>query len=166
MWAHYAEQYTGAVIEFDGDHEFFDWAFDVHYSHHRPVRDWTLYANAPIPIAEMCNKSTEWEHEREVRLPRCLSDCTLSAVPHKGFPVFVLDVPPECIRRVIVGERVDQKQAREIFELIVHTEIAGDRAIVRNYNYQLELMALKVGPYGRTNMVSFAFRNYRDLPNL
>ena len=42
MWAHYADKYAGAVIEFDGDHEFFNGAFDIQYSRHRPIRDLLL----------------------------------------------------------------------------------------------------------------------------
>ena len=51
MWAHYAENYAGVVIEFDGSHEFFEWEFDVHYSHDRPIRDLALYWHERIPIA-------------------------------------------------------------------------------------------------------------------
>ena len=59
MWAHYADNYAGAVIEFDGDHEFFNGAFDIQYSRHRPIRDLMLYLKEPIRIAEMCEKSLE-----------------------------------------------------------------------------------------------------------
>ena len=59
MWAHYADNYAGAVIEFDGDHEFFNGAFDIQYSRHRPIRDLMLYLKEPIRIAEMCEKPLE-----------------------------------------------------------------------------------------------------------
>ena len=167
MWGHYADGYAGAVIEFDGDHEFFDWAFDIQYSSHRPVRDLTLYLNAPIPIAELCEKSIEWEFEQEVRVARALSDCKFSR-QSSDFPVFVVDIPPQCIKRVILGERVDQGVAMEIFRLIEDTAIMGDRAVVNHWDYNLELGPLKIGPYqsGGKTISSPALRNYRDYPSL
>lgn len=32
MWSHYADQYAGAVVEFDGPYEFFDGQIDVEYT--------------------------------------------------------------------------------------------------------------------------------------
>ena len=167
MWAHYAEDYTGAVIEFDGSHEFFEWTFDVHYSHDRPVRDLELYGRERIPISEMCNKSTEWEHEEEVRVARCLSDCELSCI-RSGIPIYVSKIPHECIKRVIIGERVNQDGAKEVFDIIEHTDIAGDRAVINHWDYELQRMLFKLGPYesGGKKVSSFAYRFYRNFPSL
>ena len=65
MWAHYAEEFSGAVIEFDGSHEFFARAFEIQYSRRRPIRELTLYLRERIPIGEMCDKSTEWKFEKK-----------------------------------------------------------------------------------------------------
>ena len=142
MWAYYAENYAGAVIEFDGNHKFFEWAFDVHYSYDRPIHDLALYLSKPIPIAEMCNKSTEWEHEREVRVPRCLSDCEKLSISCSGVSIYVSEVPRDCIKRVIVGERAKQDVVKEIFNIIENTDIVGHRAVINHFDYNLELMPL------------------------
>ena len=166
MWAHYAKDYSGAVIEFDGSDEFFEWAFDVHYSHDRPVRDLELYWRERIPISEMCNKSTEWEHEKEVRVARSLSDCELSRII-SGVPIYVSEIPRDCIKRVIIGERASQDVAKKVFDIIKHTDIAGDRAVINHWDYNLELMPFKMGgPSAVGGKSYFAFRNYRDFPNL
>ena len=167
MWAHYANEYTGAVIEFDGDHEFFEWAFDVYYSDERPIRDLELYSREPIPIAEMCDKSTEWSYEREVRVARCLSDCELIGTG-SGIPIFVIEIPPECIRRVIIGERVNQDVAKEVYDIIECTDIAGDRAVINYWDYELDLQRFKIGPLKdepKKNS-SFVYRVYRNFPRL
>ena len=167
MWAHYAENFAGAVIEFDGCHPFFKWAFDVHYSHERPIRDLALYWRERIPIAELCNKSTAWKYEEEVRVARALSGCQLIRAS-SDFPVLVTKVPPECIKSVILGERVDQDTAKEIFDIIRDNEIIGNRAVINHWDYDLELMGFKLGPYesGGKKVSSFMYRVYRNFPRL
>ena len=93
MWAHYADAFTGAVIEFDGNHEFFEWAFEIEYSRHRPIRDVTLYLNERIPIVEVCDKSIEWRFEEEVRVARNLLDCQQEGMSG-DYPIYVMQHVP------------------------------------------------------------------------
>ena len=93
MWAHYADAFTGAVIEFDGNHEFFEWAFEIEYSPHRPIRDVTLYLNEQIPIAEVCDKSIEWRFEEEARVARNLLDCQQEGMSG-DYPIYVMQHVP------------------------------------------------------------------------
>ena len=167
MWAHYADEYTGAVIEFDGDHEFFNWAFDVQYSAHRPVRDYMLYLNAPIPIAEMYEKSIEWEFEQEVRVPRSLSDCQFSDPNpvNPNYPVLITEVPPECIKRVILGERFDEEEAFEIHCLAEGADFIVARSYVNHWDYNLNLFDIAYKKNGKT-INSLVLRNHRDFPRL
>ena len=166
MWAHYADEYAGAVIEFDGDHEFFAWAFDVHYSSHRPVRDYKLYLNAPIPIAEMCEKSTDWAFEEEVRVPRALSDCQCGPNPRDpDYPVCVTKIPPECIKRVILGERFDEDEAFKISRLAESADVMVARSYVNHWDYNLNLFETSYKKGGRT-ISPPVLRNPRDFPSL
>ncbi|MDE0219179.1 MAG: DUF2971 domain-containing protein [Spirochaetaceae bacterium] len=162
MWAHYAEAFAGAVIEFDGNHEFFEWTFEVQYSRDRPIRDVTLYFEEEIPISEVCDKSIEWRFEKEVRVARNLMDCKLKGMSG-NFPVYVADVPPECIRGVILGERVDNLECKEIYDLIEESRITGDRAVIDHWTYALDRTPFKLsGP----KQSWFTFRNYRNFPSL
>ena len=167
MWAHYAEGFTGAAIEFDGSHEFFNWAFDIHYSRRRPIRELELYWREPIPIAEMCDKSIEWKYEKEVRLAKSLSDCKPSKVV-SGVPIYLAEIPPECIKRVILGERVDNRKAKEVFDIIQDNNVVGNRAVINHWDFDLELTGFKLGPYksGRKMISSFMYRYERNFPSL
>ena len=165
MWAHYADQYAGAVIEFDGDHEFFRGAFDIHYSSRRPIRDLMLYLNEEIPIAEMCEKPLDWKYEQEVRLARALSDCE-RVNGDAETAICVAEMPISCIKRVILGERFDQSTMIDIFRMIRDTKIEGDWAILDHWSYEPKLNPFKFSyPSGGRVVSSIVFRNYRDFPN-
>jgi len=140
MWSHYAAQYAGAVVEFDGSHEFFAGQIDVEYRSTRPRRHIDGYlAGAPIALAELCAKSDQWSYEHEVRVARTLSDCRASgANDPRGFPVFTMPIPPEALKGIILGERTTVEEQREIF------------ARVRRTNIELSLAAV--------DLAGFAFR--------
>ena len=38
MWAHYADEYAGCMIEFDDAHEFFNGKFEIEYREYRPKK--------------------------------------------------------------------------------------------------------------------------------
>lgn len=166
MWAHYADGYTGAVVEFDGGHEFFEWAFDVHYTDERPIRELELYQSAPIPIAEMCDKSTDWQYENEVRLAKSLSDCIVKEIVN-NIPICIAKLPPECITGVILGERVSEDRVTEVFRWIQHSHIAGNFAIPNHWDYNLVLKEFKLSYISGGREVSVpVIRNRRDFPSL
>ena len=109
MWSHYADGYSGAVIEVDESHEFFTGYFEVEYRQNRPKKDIGSYlaSDEPIPIAELCVKSKEWEYEAEVRVVRNLVDCRCVCKDDgRGYPAYVMDFPTECIKSVTLGERM------------------------------------------------------------
>jgi hypothetical protein len=57
MWSHYADQYAGAVMEFDGSHEFLTGQIDIDCRPTRPRRHVDTYlTGVPIPVAELCAK--------------------------------------------------------------------------------------------------------------
>lgn len=114
MWSHYADQYQGAVVAFDADHEFFTGQIPVEYVEERPKRHIDSYKSTPVPLSELCAKSVEWQYEQEVRIIRALRDCKKTgAVDTRRFPVFVLDVPQEAIHFVsMVSERPYRSRKR------------------------------------------------------
>lgn len=146
MWSHYAGSYSGAVVVFDEKHEFFSGHFDMVYSDSRPKIHIESYTNAddPIPIAELCVKAREWEYEDEVRVVRDLADCR--CVDAAGeFPVYVMDVPPECIESVVIGERMSLSGQREVWELIKDMDhVSLYLAAVSNWGYEFRREAIKL----------------------
>jgi hypothetical protein len=136
MWSHYADQYRGAVIGFDADHEFFTGQIEMEYSEERPKKDVTIYGSGPIPIAELCAKSIDWKYEQEVRIVRALKDCNKAKKGDDGdFSVFTMRVPRECIATVSLGERTPVMSQREIYDLVRNTEIGLSLSAVDNNGY-------------------------------
>ena len=146
MWSHYADGYSGAVVKFDETHEFFSGHFEMKYSEHRPKVDISSYTDddKPTPIAELCVKAQEWEHENEVRVARSLANCKCVGTAN-GFPVYVMDVPPDCIESVILGERMPVCHQREIWELVKDmgdVSLYLDAVSNRGYQFRSELIKL------------------------
>ena len=148
MWSHYADRYSGAVVEFDETHEFFSGHFEMEYSDRRPKKDISAYidVNEPIPIAELCVKPKEWEYEEEVRVVKSLVDCRcVGTSKGDGFPAYVLDVPPDCIQSVTLGERTSNCQLREIWDLVKDMDhVSLYLAAVSNWGYEFRREYVKL----------------------
>ncbi len=144
MWAHYADEYAGAVIEFNEEHDFFRGKIEVEYRVARPIKDISTYVRAEqaVPIAELCVKSKQWEYEKEVRLARQLSDCR-KVGEKDGFPVYVMDIPQDCIKSIILGERTSREHQKKIWNLIKETNIALSLAAIANWAYEFRLEPIK-----------------------
>ena len=151
MWAHYADDYSGAVIEFDDNHEFFQGKIDVEYRARRPINDISSYISADelVPIAELCVKSDQWKYESEVRIARRLSDCKKIDDTNR-FPIYVMDIPQDCIKSIILGERTSIDQQKEIWELIKETNISLYLSAIANWGYEFRRDRIKSNnPYPR-----------------
>lgn len=153
MWSHYADNYSGAVIEFDAEHEFFQGKIEVHYHERRPIKDIGTYLNnnEAIPISELCVKSDQWIDEAEVRLVRSLTDCIKDKEGDK-FPIYVMDIPIDCIKSVIMGERTLLEHQREVWELVKETNISLSLAAISNWGYEFRPELIKSNePYPKVN---------------
>ena len=153
MWSHYADEYAGAVIEFDDEHEFFQGKVEVDYKAKRPIKDISAYIsdNEAVPIAELCVKSDQWKYESEVRLIRSLTDCRKVANTDK-FPIYVMDIPPDCIKSIILGERTSLEHQKEIWELIKETHISLSLAAIANWGYEFRPELIKFNePFSKVN---------------
>jgi hypothetical protein len=137
MWSHYADQYAGAVVEFDGSHAFFAGQADVEYRSRRPKKHISAYSqpHEPIPVAELCVKSEQWKYEHEVRVIRCLSDCEKAGEDRKGFPIYVQRIPIECITSITLGERTKVSEQREIYQRIKDTRASLLLAAIDHCGY-------------------------------
>jgi len=137
MWSHYADEYSGAVIEFDDEHDFFQGQIDIDYREHCPKKDISAYLTdgQPVSIAELCVKSTQWGYESEVRIVRSLSNCR--KVNDSGkYPIYVMDIPQECIRSIILGERTAVREQREVWQLVKDTNISMSLAAIATWGYE------------------------------
>jgi hypothetical protein len=137
MWSHYADEYAGAMIEFEEEHDFFEGLFDIEYRKHRPKKDISSYLSdgVQIPIAELCVKPKEWEYEREIRIVRSLSECKKVKEDRK-FPIFVMTIPQDAIKAIILGERTTIQNQKKIWSLVKDTHIALSLAAISNWGYE------------------------------
>jgi hypothetical protein len=147
MWSHYADQYAGAAIEFDGSADFFNGQIDIEYRSDRPKRDISAYLNAgvPVPLAELCVKSDQWQYEEEVRIIRNLTDCVNTGNSRRGFPVYTQRVPQDCIRQIVLGERTSVDDQRKVWEAIKATDIGLSLAAIANWGYEFRKEPVKLG---------------------
>ena len=146
MWSHYADGYSGAVVEFDETHEFFSGHFEMKYCEHRPKMDIASYTDGdePTPIAELCVKAKEWEYEKEVRVVKRLADCRCVDTAN-DFPIYVMDVPSDCIKSVILGERMPVCHQREIWDLLKDMEnVSLFLDAVSNWRYEFRREPIKL----------------------
>ncbi len=151
MWSHYADQYAGAVIEFDGSHDFFSGPIHIEYRKERQKKVLESYFLEPVPLAEICVKSLDWQYEGEVRIIRKLSDCIDSKIlDQRGFPVFVQTLPKECIKTIAFGERTTVSNQRDIYGIIKDTDIGLPLSAVDNNGYTFRREIIKYsGPLSR-----------------
>ena len=146
MWAHYADSYSGAIVKFDETHDFFTGHFEMKYRERRPKIDITSYTDGtePTPIAELCVKAKDWEYEKEVRVVRSLGDCRREGIAN-GFPVYVMDIPSDCIESVILGERMPVCRQREIWNLVKDLpDISLYLDAVSNWEYEFRKEPIKL----------------------
>jgi Protein of unknown function (DUF2971) len=122
MWAHYAGNHRGFVIQFDETHPFF--AHDefegqslgltkVEYSSERPVLSFSSI-NSPHLYYR---KSPEWCYEREWRLIKPLSRA-VRVIEHDEFPRHLFEVPRDAMRGVILGHAMPHETRIKFFDVI------------------------------------------------
>lgn len=126
MWAHYAQDHTGFVVEFDCEHAYFTDTEkrlefrQVSYLDRRQSlldlaaheRDGALHSSATMNFMSMYfAKHSTWSYEREWRVLRKLPD-----TPDN--PNFLFPYPRESIKRVIIGCHMEEISRQRIVSLI------------------------------------------------
>jgi hypothetical protein len=111
MWAHYADEHRGLVIEFDSSAPCFNRRRSdtdelgtfrmVCYSDTRPVLDSESGDDWFVRLA--LTKASEWTYEDEVRFLLELSKA--DKIVEKETKIHLLDIPPSAVRSITVGCR-------------------------------------------------------------
>nr|WP_248305861.1 DUF2971 domain-containing protein [Devosia sp. MC1541] len=102
MWAHYAHNYRGYVVEFDSSHPFFKrkglmGLRPITYGT-RTVNNWLELENTDF----LATKSDEWKYEQEWRAMRPLTEVD---IVNNGYHLF--EVPRDAILAIITCEQTD-----------------------------------------------------------
>lgn len=154
MWAHYANNHNGFVIQFDETHEFFapttheDQVFPltkVEYSAQRPILSYSSI-NSP---SVYYRKSPEWAYESEWRIIKPLS-AAKSTRTHPEYPRFLFELPAAAVKGVIVGLSVSNSARQELFELLTQPQwkhVTVFQTVLNKNEYKLDIHPPISGEY-------------------
>lgn len=114
MWAHYADNHRGFVIQFNGRHEFFRTGAmgPVEYSETRPIVSITTLDSPEVYFRKSC----DWSYEREWRLVRPLIEAD-TTIETDTTSLHFFDIPPGAITGVITGAMMAEQDYRELCDL-------------------------------------------------
>lgn len=120
LWAHYANEHRGAVLELDVSAlivsprtpDEIQAMAQVIYSDER-----IDFVARRLPLWMTLNyKSAAWAYEREWRLYR-----SISALRHKTSDIYVAELPPGAVKRIIFGARAAESIEKETIQFIVNS---------------------------------------------
>lgn len=146
MWAHYAANHTGFVIELDDRHSWF-WAQRPEGDDCGNLRKVT-YSDQPssLNLAELkahevfYTKGKKWEYEREWRIIRPLAESSMCV----GGGIFLFDIPSTLIAGVIAGLRNANESFRELQGILQNnpglTHIRTGRVVESENSNALEVI--------------------------
>jgi Protein of unknown function (DUF2971) len=123
MWAHYAQNHQGFVIEFDESHGFFnqkrhpkdEFGFlrEVTYSNERPK----VILNNMTPVDLFLVKSKHWKYEKEWRMMLPIMNFN-KQVEISDTRIVLAPLPPDCVKGVILGCRISLEKREKLLRLL------------------------------------------------
>jgi Protein of unknown function (DUF2971) len=154
MWAHYANNHNGFILQFDEEHPFFTpYYFDkqeflltqVEYTNNRPALSYSTLHSPSVYY----RKSPCWFYENEWRLIRPLSDAN-KIIEHARYPRALFEIPPDAIKGIIIGVSVTHPDRVELFNLLKRVDlehIAIFQTRLSDESYTLEIHPPLNGKY-------------------
>lgn len=148
MWAHYANNHEGFVVEFDCDHSFFQQGLGedvirtslskVVYSQNVPTTSLLDMKNFDFVLT----KSYDWSYEQEWRMLLQNKDCkkTIPAEPHD---ICLFEIPAESMKRVILGCRADFELIQSAKKKLIGNNIELAQATIVRSHFGLEIRQVK-----------------------
>lgn len=129
MWAHYALDHKGFVIEFDTQHPFFNHDLHNEKPYHRLNK---VNYSEEVPKTSLLDlesfdfiltKSLDWRYEEEWRMIRPLKENNekISATP---FDLYLFSIPCEAIIKIILGCRHSIELKSTIQKLIAERRLS------------------------------------------
>ncbi|MBX3009799.1 MAG: DUF2971 domain-containing protein [Melioribacteraceae bacterium] len=154
MWSHYADAHTGVVLKIDSDNSFFEKLGEVNYpeDNERPKiklsnRDYSSKDSISLYKKVFYSKSIDWKYESEVRDMKPLLNAHNSTEKDKsGMPIFLFDFPPEIIKGVIFGLRVDLEMISDFIKQItpIYGMLEYDKINLDPHKYDFVINKIEV----------------------
>ncbi|TNC52023.1 DUF2971 domain-containing protein [Rubellimicrobium rubrum] len=146
MWAHYAQDHTGFVVELDSSHSFFHGEelvqslprlSAVEYSDTRPVLSVTTIHHP----AAFLRKSNAWSYEQEWRLIRPLNEASDVFDNGGRYPICLFSLPPEAVTAVFTGVQMLPENYQELTSFIAddprYRHVRVHHMSLSSHNYRL-----------------------------
>jgi hypothetical protein len=160
MWAHYGERHEGLVLGLTTDHEFFrpqgiEAMLDDDKGLNR-LRPIVYQTDRPTAIDQMAlafsddapfMKSPEWSYEREWRIRKHKEDAIRTLSAGSTFPVWLFQLPPDCIVEVVLGCRMRPSIRTVLAKLLAHKDYQQVRlyqAWPHPIEYRLQLIPISL----------------------
>jgi hypothetical protein len=115
LWAHYADEHRGAVLEIEIDDSEFSNTYEakggsenrgeIKYVRNRP----RLSLKDDVLMAHLFNKSFHWEYEVEYRVVRDLTHADKIIENKPDYDICLFRLPLRCLRSITFGVRFDRK---------------------------------------------------------
>ena len=143
MWSHYADQHNGIVIEFNSRHPTLNRAGSEPKDFHSCLR--VTYSRARTTIlnhynlAKLLTKAEDWSYEKEWRIIKPLDEAK-DIRPSAPFNIHLMEMPADCIKRVIFGARIPVE--------VVAEEAQKIRSQSKMSHVKLTRATLKIGEFG------------------
>ena len=145
LWSHYTVDHKGMLLEFDNSHEYFKLNSSfrkVKYSDKRVPFD----PNWPDNSAELehhaervlLTKNIDWSYENEWRSLFPLDWCHKK--PNGTQTLYFTDIPPEIIRRVVLGYRCPLDVQQQVVEAKERRKLGFrlERAFLHRSEFKVE----------------------------
>jgi hypothetical protein len=129
MWAHYCDRHTGFIFELEPNHAFFTTlkkhdpvktirpaVYSERLPHIREMEDF-FKDNAGLD-ALLFTKDKRWEYEKEWRLIADKRDAARIIPVKDGDDIWLFSLPPDCIKRVVLGCLMAQSRKQEFIDLM------------------------------------------------
>lgn len=151
MWANYAENHTGLVLEFETEHHFFKPIIKVEYTHDIPtinLEEFEEIETNPLKYLKIIkNKSINWNYEREQRIFKLLrqNDRIEDNLDSLSFPIFLFRFPPHCLKGIIFGARFSEKTIDKFLKLVdykIYSNLAFSKMTINHDLKVLERISL------------------------
>ena len=148
MWAHYANNHEGFVVEFDCDNSFFQQGLGedimcaslskVVYSQNVPTTSLLDMKNFDFILT----KSDDWSYEQEWRMLLQQKDCVKN-IPAEPHDTCLFEIPVESIKRVILGCRADSELIQSAKKNLIGNNIELAQANIVRSHFGLEIRQVK-----------------------
>lgn len=130
MWAHYAGNATGLVVEFAGLEEIFmgdntgvlSEPIRVRYDRDRISVTFDTQSHYSL----FFSKFPDWRYEQEIRIVLPLSDCRKETIGERS--LYIREIPQACISRLILGWKMPDRVRQDI------------RLHIEQYNPQVDVV--------------------------